>query len=67
MSNWVRQAHRFLAIIFTLAVAANFVGMAFGKPPMWIVYSPLVPLFPLMFCGLYMFIQPYLAKRRGTA
>jgi cellulose synthase/poly-beta-1,6-N-acetylglucosamine synthase-like glycosyltransferase len=63
-SNWIRQIHRWLSIIFTLTVAANCVTMALGKPPMWVVYSPLPFLFLLMFTGLYMFVLPYAAKRR---
>jgi hypothetical protein len=63
-SKWIRQIHRWLSIIFTLTVAANFVTMALGKPPMWVVYSPLPFLFLLMFTGLYMFALPYAAKRR---
>jgi hypothetical protein len=63
-SNWIRQIHRWLSIIFTLTVAANFAAMALGKPPMWIVYSPLPFLFLLMFTGLYMFVLPYAAKWR---
>jgi len=39
--------------------------MALGKPPAWLVYSPLLPLFLLMFSGLYMFALPYAAKWRG--
>lgn len=62
--NWIRQIHRWLSIIFTLTVIANFVAMAMGKPPSWIVYSPLPPLFLLMFTGLHMFVLPYARKRR---
>lgn len=65
--NWnagVRQAHRWLSIIFTLTVIANFAAMALGTPPPWIVYTPLPPLFLLMFTGLYMFALPYVARRR---
>jgi hypothetical protein len=32
--------------------------------PAWIVYSPLAPLFLLMFSGLYMVAQPHLQRRR---
>ena len=63
----IRQSHRLLAILFTVTVIANFVSMALGKPPAWIVYSPLAPLFLLMFTGLYMFVLPYMGKRRGSA
>jgi hypothetical protein len=63
-SAWVRQVHRWLAILFTGTVLANFVAMALGKPPAWIVYSPLLPLFLLLFSGLYMFFLPYVVQGR---
>ncbi len=63
MSHWIRQTHRWLSILFTLAVVANFVAMTFGEPPQWVVYSPLPPLFLLLFSGLYMFALPYLGRR----
>jgi hypothetical protein len=66
-SRWIRQVHRWLAILFTLTVVANFVAIAAqGTPPGWITYSPLLPLFLLMFTGLYMFALPYVAKRRRS-
>ncbi|MDX8514313.1 hypothetical protein [Mesorhizobium captivum] len=64
-SKWIRQLHRWLSIIFTATVIANFVAMALGEPPAWVVYSPLLPLFLLLFSGLYMFVLPYAAKWRG--
>ncbi|AZO80884.1 MULTISPECIES: hypothetical protein [unclassified Bosea (in: a-proteobacteria)] len=64
-SSVIRQAHRWLAIIFTATVIANFVAMALGPPPAWIVYSPLLPLFLLIFSGLYMFVLPYTAGWRS--
>jgi hypothetical protein len=65
MSIWIRQSHRWLSMIFTLTVTANFAVRAVGEPPLWIVYSPLPPLFLLLFSGLYMFALPYAAKWRG--
>lgn len=62
----IRQAHRWLALIFTATVIANFVAMALGQPPAWIVYSPLPPLFVLMVSGLHMFARPYVAGTRGA-
>lgn len=62
---WTRQIHRWLSIAFTLAVIANFVAMALGPPPAWVVYSPLLPLFLLLFTGMYMFVLPYVGRRRG--
>ncbi|MGX5801879.1 hypothetical protein ACWGS9_11595 [Bradyrhizobium sp. Arg314] len=66
-SKWIRQLHRWLSIIFTLTVVANFAAMAMGPPPAWIVYSPLIPLFLLLFSGLYMFVLPYAARRRDES
>ncbi|ESY74784.1 hypothetical protein NKH57_07540 [Mesorhizobium sp. M1050] len=66
-NKWIRQIHRWLSIIFTLTVIANFVTMAFGQPPAWVVYSPLLPLFLLLFSGLYMFVLPYAANRAQHA
>lgn len=62
---WIRQTHRWLSIIFTLTVIANFTAMALGKPPMWLVYSPLPFLFLLLFSGLYMFALPYFSRSRA--
>jgi hypothetical protein len=64
-SAWIRQIHRWLSIIFTLTVVANFVALARGTPPSWVTYSPLPFLFLLLFSGLYLFALPYLAKRRA--
>ncbi|WP_027054726.1 hypothetical protein [Mesorhizobium erdmanii] len=64
-SKWIRQGHRWLSIIFTATVVANFVTMAFGQPPAWVVYSPLPPLFLMLFSGLYMFVLPYVGKDAG--
>ncbi len=65
-NNWIRQTHRWLSILFTLTVIANFVTMAFGQPPAYVVYSPLPPLFLMLATGLYMFFLPYAAKGRGA-
>jgi fatty acid desaturase len=67
VSKLIRQTHRWLSIIFTATVIANFVAMALGQPPAWVVYSPLPPLFLMLVTGLYMFVLPYLSKwRAGT-
>ncbi|MEX0955618.1 MAG: hypothetical protein WDZ83_10440 [Rhizobiaceae bacterium] len=64
-NKWIRQIHRWLSIIFTLTVIANFVAMSLGEPPAWVVYSPLPPLFLMLLSGLYMFALPYAGKRRS--
>ena len=68
MNFWIRQTHRWISIVFTLTVVANFVAIAMasgGMPPAWITYSPLLPLAILLFSGLYLFILPYTVKRRS--
>ena len=67
-NHWIRQTHRWLSIAFTATVIANFVqiGMGKGNPPNWITYSPLLPLAFLLFSGLYLFLLPYLPKRRSA-
>lgn len=65
-SKSIRQFHRWTSIVFTLTVIANFIAMSVGEPPLWLVYSPLPPLFLLMVTGLTMFGQAY-ARRGGPA
>ena len=66
-NKWVRQSHRWLAIIFTTVVIAIFVTLGVGtQPAYWIYFLPLPPLFLLMFTGLYMFVLPYATKWRSA-
>lgn len=62
----IRQTHRWLSIVFTATVIANFIAMALGEPPPLVVYSPLPPLFLLLFSGLYLFMLPYIVKWRDA-
>ena len=64
MARLIRQTHRWLSIVFTLTVIANFVAMTRGTPPAWITYTPLPPLFLLLFSGLYLFALPYLRRKQ---
>lgn len=69
-NSWIRQSHRWISIAFTVTVIANFVAMGMRpgqQPPPWITYSPLLPLALLLFSGLYLFVLPYVAKRRTAA
>lgn len=69
VSRWVWQSHRWVSIVFTLTVIANFVAMGIGpgQPPPWITYAPLPPLFVQLLTGLYMFALPYFDKSPATA
>lgn len=55
LRTWIRQTHRWLGIILTLTILANFVVRALAPPPLVIVYAPLPPLALLVLSGLYMF------------
>jgi hypothetical protein len=62
----IRQFHRWVSILFTVTVIANFATMTQGPPPPWVTYSPLLPLALLLFSGLYLFFLPYRLKRRAA-
>ena len=64
-NKWIRQFHRWMSIIFTLAVIANLVVMGKGQIATWVGLFTLLPLALLLITGLYMFVQPYAAKRRN--
>ena len=64
-SHWFRKFHRWVAVLFTLTVTANFAAMTQGQPPAWITYSPLLPLLFLFLTGAWMFVQPYVARHKS--
>lgn len=69
LNKSVRQTHRWLSIVFTATVIANFIALAQSggaMPPAWITYSPLLPLALMLLTGLYLFFLPYVSRRRGT-
>lgn len=68
LERWTRQSHRWLSLVFTATVVANFAARALqpGEPAAWITYSPLPPLFLQLFSGLYLFALPYLRRRPGA-
>ena len=79
MQQWFRPAMRSLrdgqegSDFLALAIFINLFTIGFqrvwinilrwlGRPD-WLVYSPLLPLFLLLFTGLYLFALPYAAGR----
>ena len=67
-NKWIRQVHRWMSIAFTVTVIANIVVLSLGQgkqPPALVTYSPLFPLFLLLFTGLYLFVLPYAGKWRS--
>ena len=69
MSGWVRQLHRWLSVAFTLMVLANFVAVGVKLREdlaMGLGMATLIPLFLLLFSGLYLFALPYIAKAQNA-
>jgi heme A synthase len=66
-NKWIRQTHRWLAIVFTVTVIATVIALAQEEPVVWVSYTPLLPLALLLFSGLYLFVLPYLSRRRVAA
>ena len=64
-NNLIRQTHRWMSIVFTLAVIVTMVAMSQEEPVMWVTYLPLAPLALLWITGMYLFVLPYVGKRRG--
>jgi len=66
-SMWIRQFHRWTAIVFTAVVAGIFITLGIGQQPAeWVYYLPLLPLALLLVTGLYMFVLPYAVRWRGA-
>ncbi|KQY19901.1 hypothetical protein [Rhizobium sp. Root482] len=57
----IRQIHRWLSILFTIAVLINIAAMTQGEPALWIGLLALFPLLLLLLTGLVLFALPYLA------
>ncbi len=61
----IRQTHRWLSAAFTVCVIANFAVMGRESLALWVGLLTLLPLALLLFTGLYLFVLPYAAARRG--
>jgi hypothetical protein len=62
----IRQVHRWLSIIFTLAVIVNIAAMTQTEPALWIGLLALFPLILLLLSGLYLFALPYLTRAQRS-
>lgn len=61
----IREAHRWVSIIFTLMVTGLFAAQGFGyQPAEWVFLTPLAPLALLVMSGLYLFALPYVVIGR---
>ena len=64
-NNWVRQIHCWLSIAFTAAVIVNIGALEQEKQVVWVGLMALLPLVLLMLTGLYLFVLPYVTRRRS--
>lgn len=63
---WVRQIHRWVSMIFTVAVIiVTIVVLVQEQPAEWVYLSPLLPLALLLLTGLYLFALPYRTRRQS--
>ena len=62
---WTRPVHRALSLAFMALVLANLGGLMLGwkSQVLWVV--TLIPLFGLMGTGAWLFVAPYLIRRRA--
>ncbi len=70
MSHLIRQTHRWASVVFTLLVMANFVAVAVKleeQAAMALGFVTLLPLFLLLFTGLYLYALPYAIRWRRAA
>lgn len=60
-NKWVRQTHRWLAIVFTVLViinvVLNFVPLGQEELALWVGLLTLLPLALLMFTGLFVLVR----------
>ncbi len=63
-NKWARQSHRWLSIVFTVAVIVNGITVIRGHYNNRLGLSAVAILALLLVTGLYLFVLPYLNKRR---
>jgi hypothetical protein len=64
-NKWFRQTHRWLSVVFTVAVIVNGVAVVQGKYSSKLGLLAVFPMALLLLTGLYLFVLPYAAKWRS--
>ena len=64
-NSWIRQIHRWLSIVFTVAVVVNVVALVQNEQAVWVGLMALFPLVLLLLTGLYLFALPYATRWRS--
>ena len=59
----LRQIHRWSGFIFSIMAIVNIVAVILQANAQWLGLLAVIPLLALLPTGLYMFTQPYLARK----
>jgi hypothetical protein len=61
-NRWIRQAHRWISIAFTVAVILNGVAVARGRYTSRLGLMVVLPLALLMLTGICLFALPFVSQ-----
>ena len=61
-SQWIRQTHQWVTVLFTVAVTVNFVTVLRGRYNPQLGLLAVIPLALLFLTGAYLFVLPYAAR-----
>ena len=67
LNTWIRQTHRWLSIAFTVLVIINGIAVVEGKYNNKLGLSAVAVLALQFFTGMYLFVLPYVIRRRQRA
>ncbi len=63
---WTRQIHRWVSVLFVIVFITTSVMLVQKSTIRWVPFMPLPFLFLLAVTGIYLFLQPYFARRRAA-
>lgn len=63
-NKWIRQTHRWLSVLFTLAIVINGVAVFHGRYTRTLGLVAVLPLALLFLSGAYLFLLPYAIRWR---
>jgi Ni,Fe-hydrogenase I cytochrome b subunit len=64
-NKWIRQTHRWVSMVFTVAVIVNIFAIAQKKYTAGVGLFAVAPLALQFVTGLYLFVMPYATKWRS--
>jgi heme A synthase len=64
-NQWIRQTHRWMSVIFTLAVIVNGVAVVRGRYSTRLGLMAVGTLALMFLSGAWLFVLPYAAKWRN--